>query len=279
MRKDIRRLFNKPPKGKTKRKYPRGNQKLKFDERRAMDDLETGPHREQMRKAHSVAHDYDYSERHNWKVLRRLLESNLGRPWDEVYSEICQAFDHRCRDGWELRDWMCGMYVEVKCQMIDGHVYDGKGSRVDSSYGRFGDYYVHPETGLLCKAEYVPWRRAAPEELRPKVLELDDTLYHEHNGTWYRVKFKRLWKSERLAEDVIGNRVFRYKRATAPDWQIRKDVFLGKELSTSCAYHSVGRHFDKKYGPDENGEHRYCHWKQAANSKEIAKLKKKYEWD
>jgi len=86
--------------------------------------------------------------------LRGYLRKNVGRPWDEVYSEICWGMDKRTTTGAHIFTHLW-QYVERYTFMgEDGKVkylnrYGGKVVDVD-------EWYIHPVTGLL---SYIPPRR------------------------------------------------------------------------------------------------------------------------
>jgi hypothetical protein len=89
--------------------------------------------------------------------LRRLLLSNVGRPWDIVYSEICRG----TRAGFPVREHFLlhvYQYVETKVVLIDGVPCRGDGPGYGTPLTNFaGQYlYVCPISGLLKK---VPGRR------------------------------------------------------------------------------------------------------------------------
>ena len=107
--------------------------------------LEDRPTKEGMRRP------YGWSRKElneNLEPLKRYLRRQVGRPWNDVYSEISQhlrptdAVQQHVRDHvrWE---------VELHARIIDGEVYDQPrwGARLKL---RDGDLYVHPETGILC---------------------------------------------------------------------------------------------------------------------------------
>jgi hypothetical protein len=89
--------------------------------------------------------------------LRRYLLSNVGRPWDLVYSEICEG----TRQGFPVREHFLVhvfQFVEKSVILVDGVPCYGEGY----SYGTpiRGDHwrslYVCPRSGLLKR---VPERR------------------------------------------------------------------------------------------------------------------------
>jgi hypothetical protein len=78
--------------------------------------------------------------------LRKFLQSQVGRPWDKVFSEMCRHLrldsavqSHVLDHVWE--------YVEVKTRLIEGVVCDAKGAPlVRWGWPRF---YICPKGGLL----------------------------------------------------------------------------------------------------------------------------------
>lgn len=93
------------------------------------------------------------------RPLRRFLQKNIGRPWNDIYSEICQSIDRRTSRGHDL---FCYLEWEVYVRCIigeDGKVY---------SYHRWGGrtpvsgFYVHPETRLLEWAKPVRYKVRSP---------------------------------------------------------------------------------------------------------------------
>ncbi len=92
--------------------------------------------------------------------LRRYLDSNVGRPWDKVHSEICRHID---RGNVVQKHILTHLfeYVVVGVELIDGEPYRKARSR--SAYHNAplrGPllWYVCPKSGLLRRAEVVPKR-------------------------------------------------------------------------------------------------------------------------
>ncbi|MCL1493585.1 MAG: hypothetical protein M1G31_22975 [Pseudanabaena sp. Salubria-1] len=88
--------------------------------------------------------------------LRRFLRSHVGQPWDLVYSELCDRLDQRTVTGQHVVTHLW-QYVERYVEIVDGKPcrkpyqprYLG-----DGCFGRrYDEFYVHPETGLLCEAK------------------------------------------------------------------------------------------------------------------------------
>ena len=106
-----------------------------------LDDL---PAKEGMRRPYGFGRK-ELNE--NIEPLRRYLRRQVGRPWNDVYSDISQhlrptnAVQQHVRDhvGWE---------VEQDVAVIDGKVYFCRGWRAKYPMRR-GELYVDPETGTL----------------------------------------------------------------------------------------------------------------------------------
>src|SRR5881394_3128989 len=87
--------------------------------------------------------------------LRRYLAKQVGRPWDDVYSEMARHLDKRTVSGLHIWDHVESEVVR-HTQLIDGHVWCtpryGCHYRLDDDH-RYGRkvLYVHPGTGLLCE--------------------------------------------------------------------------------------------------------------------------------
>lgn len=94
------------------------------------------------------------------RFLERVLMSEVGRPWNKVYSEICAQFSAKTTKGRRIRDEVTGCYgtVDTNC-FID----ENGEIRTYSSYSPFSTgprqalhphpkangLYVHPKTGIL----------------------------------------------------------------------------------------------------------------------------------
>jgi hypothetical protein len=89
--------------------------------------------------------------------LRRFLLSEVGRPWNLVYSEICREIGK----GFPTREHFLlhvYQYVEKDVILIDGVPCHGAGHEHGSPLRNYGGRYLYicPKSGLLKK---VPERR------------------------------------------------------------------------------------------------------------------------
>lgn len=144
--------------------------------------------------------------------LRRYLQSNVGRPWDKVFSEICERIDRGSVvqdhvrdhvDEYVIRDVvMCG---RVPCHSA-GRLY-GRPLWVGS---RGGQFFVCPKTGLL---RQVPSRPAAEPEAKKSAqpVRVDDRQVCVFlDVAWHLVTVESLpeqWMLCEATDVVFGRRV------------------------------------------------------------------------
>jgi hypothetical protein len=126
--------------------------------------------------------------------LRRFLRSNLGRPWNKVYSEVSAAIDRRSISGNHLHEHVRDA-VELNC-------FIGEGRKIYAPPHWFGapheveGFYVHPRTGLLCWKPYRRGRYVPPEPL-PIIAVGEIEALFKLNGIWYHGRFKEGTPPER----------------------------------------------------------------------------------
>jgi hypothetical protein len=149
--------------------------------------------------------------------LDRFLRTNVGRPWNEVYSEICSTLDKREITGHHL----------ISHLEVETHCFIGSNGKV--CHLRWGnhetgveEFYVHPLTGLLCYAERPNRRelkrqRLLAEEVTWLVIN-DETAYRKHEGIWYRVKYKRVFAGWRRRTPPLKVYDIFYKQEVPLDW-------------------------------------------------------------
>jgi hypothetical protein len=124
----------------------------------------------------------------NLSPLYRWLRSHVGRSWDTVYSNLCQQLDFRTLLGQHILSHVWD-FVERDVVIIDDVPY--RQSRQDyslnPSWRRREQLYIHPDTGILCKAE----RRARKVGRKSDNLVIIDKYHHYRkvDGVWYSVVF------------------------------------------------------------------------------------------
>jgi hypothetical protein len=165
---------------------------------RPADDL---PHHEGMRRPHIVGGSAKRLNE-NLAPLRRYLERQIGRPWDQVYSEISvclradNAVQQHVRD--HLRD-----FVAVTPRRL-ARTWRSTGA---SWHQRF---YVDPEDGILKRTDALPeekaHRRARPQRAAAPSDRLSlapDRELRQIAGLWYEVQLAEMPEPDyRAAEQV-----------------------------------------------------------------------------
>jgi hypothetical protein len=152
-------------------------------QRLAIDDL---PRREGIRLCWGAHRKY-FNE--HLGPLRRYLNSQVGRPWNLVFSEICRHISRNSVVQDHLRDHVLD-YVQVHVIEIDGVPCYGAGYRYGTPLrSRWGTrFFVCPRTRLLKRLPLVRRprrRRTAPHDV---VRVSDELLYRKIDGVWYEVR-------------------------------------------------------------------------------------------
>lgn len=142
-----------------------------------------------------IRKDYLKGSRRNGRAhspfpFNRFLNSRLGRPWDDVYSEMSASFDHRSLVGYSFfRDLRWHVQTDCWVGADTGSIYSSHwGSRVEN------EFYVHPWTGLLSWAEPVDRTRPDPPKTSVDVEDvkrdrdgqlISGKAYEKIDGVWY----------------------------------------------------------------------------------------------
>jgi len=205
------------------------------------------------------------------KALQRYLESNVGKPWDKVYSQICDVADNRSEVGNNIRkrlDWL----VETSGFYIDS---EGVARSLKYDYP-LRNMYVDLKTGILCappkdkRNMYVDLKTgilcAPPKDkrVRPEIdlIILDDyRSYEKIDGIWYY-----LWLEEK--EDTYpGNLVEDEKGIHYNVHLIKRHIPHKKQLSKEEIKHlkdlfhlGINKNYMKRTGCSRSSK--YQNWKE-----------------
>jgi hypothetical protein len=125
--------------------------------------------------------------------LRRWLRSQLGRSWNEVYSEACAVIkpDSVVRNHIKFH---LLEFVQRQTFLRDGCVWcfrtgwRGNELPVVEAASPWAPFYVHPETGVLCevRCSRERWRDDAAERRdRTQRRITQDNLLRQVGGLWY----------------------------------------------------------------------------------------------
>lgn len=123
--------------------------------------------------------------------LRRFLRSYVGQHWNTVYSKLCRRLERKTLAGQHVISHLWD-YVERHVELIEGIPYRipewGTFSPLTSNY--YEQFYVHPETGILCLA---PRKPRQPKQTRQQadVVVIDDFhQYRKVKEIWYLITFE-----------------------------------------------------------------------------------------
>jgi len=137
----------------------------------------------------------------NLQPLFRFIEKQVGRPWDKVYSEICEQVRPDSATQLHilqhLKFHVIGMEGEYNREVLEenGRVYVVN-SYVGKSELRKGDIYINLRTNILCKYKKNP----LPKRVYPKpedVVKINDfTYYAKIDGIWNEVIYEQKWSQD-----------------------------------------------------------------------------------
>jgi hypothetical protein len=182
MREDMAKVLVERP--RMKRRFTLGPAKgYRKRLRRQLDSDDSPPAREGMK----VRGGNTKSFNEHLSPLRRFLDSNVGRPWDKVYGEICSHVD---RGNVVQKHILTHLfdYVVTKVILIDGRPCNGEAGR---RYGEplresenYYQWYVCPKSGLLRRSRHVR-RQKKRGEPRPRIVRVSPTeMCLERNCQW-----------------------------------------------------------------------------------------------
>lgn len=118
----------------------------------------------------------------NLSPLWRFFEKNIGRPWNDVWAEICKNIDSRSTVKNHVKQHAY-LPNEYKIMMIGGipHRYDyGEPTPIYWPDYRF---YVNPETGILERPPKKPKRILA--DVVKLIIKKDEDWYELIKGNWF----------------------------------------------------------------------------------------------
>ena len=157
--------------------------------RRVDDDLQVS--HEGMRAPY-VRHYNNKELNENLAPLLRFLDSRVGRPWNDVYSEICANIRPDSTVQQHVLDHV-KQYVNTKVRRNeDGELWDYDGR--PGPLGNWTRFYADPDTGILCRnPNRMTWsqqrRKQNAEEAQKRLTRErrlpDGTEVRKHDGIWY----------------------------------------------------------------------------------------------
>lgn len=155
--------------------------------------------------------------------MYRWLESQVGRPWDEVRSEVFTKFDTRTTAGRHITfDHLLQEVVDTESgfdkrgRMIDPNIPVSSPEGPRRSYWSFASYYVDQE-GILCKPptrSYGNYERISEIEFQDAEVWLANRIVMEKEGKLYWLSpTQDIWKATWLepGTSYIQHYSYQYK--------------------------------------------------------------------
>ena len=137
--------------------------------------------------------------------LRRWLQSQVGRPWNDVYSEACAVIKpdsiiraHVKTHLLEFVERDTFMHKKEVCVLDTS--WSGEPKPVSANCRYRSLYYVHPETGLLQISPSMSKREWRAREPRPPVTFKwirNGVALNQIRGLWFECHFKGVTFGER----------------------------------------------------------------------------------
>jgi len=176
-------------------------------------DLDDSPRQEGLRRRHR---DRKWLNE-NLRPLERFLAAQVDRPWDKVYSEICDGIDRRSTVQKHILQHV-GDFVAVRVRSVGGSpYYDARSGKLQPLAAAWApELYVDPHSGLLRRntarlAFRKQWKQARLDEWRQRIEPVREdrrildatTQLHRIDGVWYRVELARVPPASSPADDGI----------------------------------------------------------------------------
>lgn len=144
--------------------------------------------------------------------LDGFLRKNVGRPWDKVWSEICQHNDSRSIRGYHLREHIWD-YVQTWGEYNEQYNW-----RYRSGWG----YHID-QNGILRKNKNR--REKWKPKMDPDACCIGDTEYKRVNGCWFEVWYERVEYNEKQYSYLTR----RVETVRYYDWVQTRQRQLGKK--------------------------------------------------
>lgn len=207
-------IIERPRRGGGYSKKGRADEKL----RRALDDAIWFGDDADAPRTKSPMLDRSYSRKslnENLSPLKRFLDSAIGRPWDEVYSEIRSCLSPKSAVQMHVIDHL-KQFVVTSTAVENGIIgyYGGYWPRgfipleddgTKNKHFRSEQFYVHPDTKLLCvsRRKKYRWDRKPANEW----IYIDNTSqFRKVDDVWYMITLgdlKDWWRVRDLERYIL----------------------------------------------------------------------------
>ena len=171
----------------------------------------------------------------NLAPLRRYLHAQIGRPWNEVFSEICAGIDRRNTVQQHIHQHIRD-FIAIDVDVREGRLVDVMGRW--GFRGHCSDIsqslYVDPRTGLIRpNKSYRCWHRRVAERRRREQVEVSARRRKVDEST-YLLLLNEIWFSvvvDVLPEEQPVDRVIDGKLHRQMTAESRYDVVLRRTVS------------------------------------------------
>lgn len=219
-------------------------------------DSDLLPSNEGMRAPH-VRHYGGKELNENLAPLLRFLNSRVGQPWDDVYSEICENIrvTNTVQDHIRVH---VKQFVETATSMDnEGRIWINGYQPFLLEHDQFTRFYVDPQSGLLCRnPNRVSWNQRQREYRavnEAKHLETARSLpngveLRKHEGVWYEVTLSPVPAPQMVDSVPIRGYVRKVPRAV-PVYDVLLKQYVSQTHGTYATNKRQLNHYElKKYG-------------------------------
>lgn len=187
--------------------------------------------------------------------VKGYLKKNVGRKWDDVYSELRDVLGSGSYPIRHVLEDHVLRWVDTTAYFENGKVYELPSTR------HYGEFYVHPVTGVLCE-EKTGWRWKGAWKRQKSRLETDrvkldsERWFVPIDGVWYIGRYVEqdgVPTRERPPRTYGRSREYAFGRATVteaavdfPDYYTGNWASMGKTFRF-CKIKQASRAELKKY--------------------------------
>jgi hypothetical protein len=178
----------------------------------------------------------------NLNPLVRFIRSSVGKRWDNVYSEICEHTDSNGAVSGHIFDHLWDLVIPAHRVFIrnnkpwENTAYNGPQEISYSQRGVWGQFYVHPVSGILKEAPsnkenyWKKQRLQQAEDLAKRLVQID-------TNTWLSQDVEtKLWYLIVLAKQEYREYIYRYFYKSEPTYETRTEpVFASQSTSAKIA--------------------------------------------
>ena len=183
----------------------------------------------------------------NLAPLKRFINKQIGRPWNKVYSEICQHNSKAGAVGLHIFQHLFA-YIETNTEKYEhGRIYTKAGDTTHWNWARYeishGTLYVDPNDNIIKR--YKKNKKQPQPKTETKSINVDaDTSIENIDGIWYRITWSATPRAQRLHQTRHGQRM-RYQ-AVYCLWQ-KKTVSYSEAKSYASGKQQLNQRELKQY--------------------------------